>query len=363
MGVKLLIPASMFMIIFLGGGCEEEMLLTEFTDYGFEYTPEICIEAILDAENPQATVVRIDYSMAVTDTSIFNGRDDDGDWRPFSDLNGNGDWDPNEPLNDDVGEDGMASTDSEFLQPDDGEGDGIPTDGEPHIDELDEIIGQLHDSTWVVELFKAGSGNKVADFQWSEVADSIEIFINNNDEAQEAVYFGGYKLSALYEPIDYSARYRFTVSSGNRVIEAEFQPEPPVSFLTSFFEMNNDTLIATTADTLAPIWTSGSEPIVYWVKTERIYSADSIEVIGDHPAAPIRVQDSLYIGGDFTTFYFPGLYRWTVYVPSRNYGQYVYTNLPITDSSVSNWRDENNEVVLGCAGSMAGRSIYVRIKP
>ena len=350
-----------FLAILIFCGCQKEMLLTEFTDYQFQYDPELRIEAILDTENPEQTVVRIDYSIAITDTSIFNGRDDDGDWRPFEDLNENGKWDESEPLNDDLGEDGISSVDNRFLEPDEGEGDGLPTSGEPHIDELDEIIGQLHDSTYTVELYNNTTGIKVADFAWQAVADSISITEESDDDLQEIVRFGGYKISILYDSIDYDGEYSFVIFGHSRVIEAGFQPEPPVEFLTHFFTMNNDTLMVTEEDSLAPIWTSGSEPIVYWVKIEQIFRPDSIEIISDHPAIPISLENGIYLGGDFTTFYFPGLYRWTVYVPSHNYGQYVYSRLPITDSSISNWRDENDSVVLGCAGSMAGRSIYVRI--
>jgi hypothetical protein len=64
--------------------------------------------------------------------------DNDGDWRRYSDLNGNGEWDPeNEPLNDDLGKDGVGPYDRQYNGPDEGEGDGLPTHGEPNFDETD----------------------------------------------------------------------------------------------------------------------------------------------------------------------------------------------------------------------------------
>ena len=63
--------------------------------------------------------------------------DNDDDWTPFSDLNGNGIWDQGEPLNDDVGKDGLSPLDTNYLGPDEGEGDGVPTDGEPNFDKTD----------------------------------------------------------------------------------------------------------------------------------------------------------------------------------------------------------------------------------
>ncbi len=75
------------------------------------------------------------------DGMIDERRDDNIDnnhnWVPFSDLNGNGVWDPGEPLNDDVGRDGLGPTDPGYTGPDQGEGDGVPSHGEPHFDETD----------------------------------------------------------------------------------------------------------------------------------------------------------------------------------------------------------------------------------
>ena len=68
-----------------------------------------------------------------------DGIDNDGDWVSFSDLNGNGVWDKdeNEPLNNDVGKDGVGPFDRQYIGPDEGEGDGIPTNGEPNFDKTD----------------------------------------------------------------------------------------------------------------------------------------------------------------------------------------------------------------------------------
>ena len=63
--------------------------------------------------------------------------DNDEDWVPFSDLNGNGKWDVGEPLNDDLGADGVGPYDLQYNGPDAGEGDGVPTHGEPDFDETD----------------------------------------------------------------------------------------------------------------------------------------------------------------------------------------------------------------------------------
>lgn len=75
----------------------------------------------------------------IIDERRDDGEDNDGDWVPFLDINGNGVWDADEdePLNNDVGQDGVGPFDAQYNGPDEGEGDGIPTDGEPNFDKTD----------------------------------------------------------------------------------------------------------------------------------------------------------------------------------------------------------------------------------
>lgn len=91
-----------------------------------------------------------------------DGIDNDGDWRTFSDLNGNGKWDPEtEPLNDDLGKDGVGPYDRQYNGPDEGEGDGLPTPGEPNFDETDkdesDQIGLT--SLSIYRLIEGGGGD------------------------------------------------------------------------------------------------------------------------------------------------------------------------------------------------------------
>ncbi|RMG61012.1 MAG: hypothetical protein D6715_14425 [Calditrichaeota bacterium] len=91
-----------------------------------------------------------------------DGIDNNGDWRPFSDLNGNGVWDPpREPLNDDLGKDGVGPFDRQYNGPDEGEGDGKPTPGEPNFDKTDkdesDQIGLT--SVSIYRLIEGGGGD------------------------------------------------------------------------------------------------------------------------------------------------------------------------------------------------------------
>lgn len=83
----------------------------------------------------------------LVDESQQNGIDDDGDWRPWEDINGNGVFDAGIDLIwDDVGSDGLGPEDEDYPGPDpDGsEANGIPDLGEPNFeftdnDEIDQI--------------------------------------------------------------------------------------------------------------------------------------------------------------------------------------------------------------------------------
>jgi hypothetical protein len=80
---------------------------------------------------------RDDDEDGMLDEKRDDGIDNDKDWTPFTDLNKNGKWDAGEPLNDDVGKDGVGPFDQQYVVPDEGEGDGRPTHGEPNFDETD----------------------------------------------------------------------------------------------------------------------------------------------------------------------------------------------------------------------------------
>ncbi|MFH1197868.1 MAG: hypothetical protein V1720_19360 [bacterium] len=103
--------------------------------YGYAYleSPGNALNGINDDE---------DYDMngnPMVDERRDDGIDNDGDWVGYMDLNSNGEWDAdeNEPLNNDVGQDGVGPFDGQYNGPDIGEGDGIPTDGEPNFDKTD----------------------------------------------------------------------------------------------------------------------------------------------------------------------------------------------------------------------------------
>jgi len=345
--------------------CEKEMLINEFSDEYQDFETELRIEAILNTTSVNKSIVRIDKTIPVTDTQLFDGQDNDGDWIGFKDLNNNGKWDANEPLNDDLGEDGFASHPSGFDYPEKGQGDNRPTQGEPHVDELDEILPQIHDSTYSVALYRKLDQLKMTDFYWSSQAGFFKYIENRETEVYEEVYYGGYapKQGFSSDVIEYHQEYEFSIQKGQEKISGSFTPLPPAQFLVSGFNQDQDTLITQNGNNQLLLWKTDPQATVFWVLVEKIYPPDSIEIINSHPSAPfMQDQNGNWIGGDFIDLYFSGLYRWTVIVPSPKYGHYFYSSLPIRDEEVSNLRDADGAVILGIAGAVAETVQYVRIK-
>ncbi len=95
--------------------------------YGYAYleSPGNAVNGVDDDED------------GLVDERRDDGIDNDRDWAGFTDLNGNGVWDPTEPLGMDVGRDGVGPFDLQYAGPDQGEGDGVPTPGEPNFDQTD----------------------------------------------------------------------------------------------------------------------------------------------------------------------------------------------------------------------------------
>lgn len=80
---------------------------------------------------------RDDDEDGMVDEKRDDGIDNDKDWEKYTDVNSNGVWDKGEPLNNDVGKDGVGPFDINYVAPDQGEGNGIPDDGEPNFDRTD----------------------------------------------------------------------------------------------------------------------------------------------------------------------------------------------------------------------------------
>jgi hypothetical protein len=113
--------------------------------------------------------------------------DNDHDWVPFGDANKNGTWDPGEALNDDLGRDGVGPGDLQYTGPDEGEGDGLPTHGEPNFDETDkdesDQIGLSSAAIWALsDKTTSGGWPKNDDVMWRKMNSGfIDTAISNTN--------------------------------------------------------------------------------------------------------------------------------------------------------------------------------------
>lgn len=111
-------------------------------------------------ESPGNGIDAIDNDQdGMIDEKRDDGIDNDGDWLPYLDINGNGKWDAdqNEPLNNDVGKDGVGPFDRQYTGPDQGEGDGVVTDGEPNFDKTDKDESDQIGLT-ALSIYRLGQG-------------------------------------------------------------------------------------------------------------------------------------------------------------------------------------------------------------
>ncbi len=333
--------------------CQKELSITEFRDDYSAYKTELRIEAILNAVDPMQSIVRVDRTILVTDTTIFNGRDDDGDWYAPTD---------------DTGEDGVFADGSPGSEKDAGEGNGVPDPGEPHVDEYDEIISQLHDSTLTIQLYDLAAESLLMEFTYVTQADSFEyswatsdgLVFSNDDLTTEVIYYGGYRPIAFEGEIEYGKEYEFRMDTGNSLITGTTIPLPPAEYQQDDHKWDGDTLLVKLDSRFR--WITDRQATVTWVSVERIFEPDSIIMVTSHPAGPTdQTDDGKWIGEDIIGLYVPGLYRWTVAVPSRAYGAYIYSNLPMRDEKLSNLSYDDGQVVLGIAGSSSPAIQYVRI--
>ena len=124
-------------------GCTKEIDILEFSDDFSHYEPELRIEALM-LPSDNTAIVRIDKSVLITDTELYNCIDEDGDWNPeFDDLGSDGVI--GDPTDDDEDCEILSNENSTcYTEPSLGENNGVPDCGEPHVDETDEIITQLH---------------------------------------------------------------------------------------------------------------------------------------------------------------------------------------------------------------------------
>ncbi len=173
---------------------------TGYMGYAYLESPGNALNGIDDDED------------GMVDERRDDGIDNDGDWATFTDLNGNGVWDAdeNEPLNNDVGVDGVGPFDPQYNGPDLGEGDGLPTEGEPNFDKTDK---DESDQIGLTSLAIERLTNKGPNSIWPKNDEVIWKNLNNSvfdttlSNANIQILFGSGSF-----PLEVNRRERFSVA-------------------------------------------------------------------------------------------------------------------------------------------------------
>lgn len=357
-----IIQKSLIILIVIGfSGCTKKLSIANFSDDFSSYTSELRIEAILNPTDFMNSIVRIDKTILVTNTTLFNGLDDNGDWVSYTDENGNGKWDEDEPLNDDIG----VSTVGGAIE---GRGNGIPDKGEPHVDDYAEILPQIHDSTMTsVILIEYSSGNLIAEFEWLTNAGTIEEFRRGDriDSTPIEVYtYGGYKPLEQYAntQIEFGKEYEFQITSGNGDrISGTTIPFPPAELVMDGTIWDADTLLLNSNDNNLVQFLANDDVSLGNFTFREVINNDSLSFSHSAFFPPSQSDLPGYSIFNLSQSMFPlGLSQVTVSILDNNYSQYFISSLPLRDEALSNLRDQNGKVILGIAGSITITSLYVK---
>ena len=359
--MKIMRKFILILIIIIISGCKKELSIADFSDDFSSYTSELRIEAILNPTDFMNSIVLADKTILVTDTTLFNGLDDNGDWVGYTDENGNGYWDEDEPLNDDIGGD------------DGGRGNGLPDKGEPHVDDYAEILPLIHDSTMTsVLLIEKSSGNIIAEFEWQKNAGTIEEFrreIRIGSESQEEIKYlevfnyGGYKPMDQYAnaQIEFEKEYEFQITTtDNNVITGTTACYPPAELVMDGTIWDADTLLLNSSQNNLVQFLANNNVSLGNFTFREVINNDSVSFSHSAFFPPSESDKQGYSIFELTQGMFPiGLSQVTVSILDNNYSQYFISSLPLRDEALSNLRDQNGYVILGIAGSVTNTTLYV----
>jgi len=370
--MKTIINIVILSLTFLVLGCTQELSIADFKDDFEDYEVEFRIEGLLDYSDFSRSMIRVDRTILVTDTSLFNNRDDNGDWESYSDLNGNGTWDENEPLNDDIGVGGGGPN-----QVPEGRGNGIADPGEPHVDDYLEVLPHVHDSSMTsVVLRDVDSQILVAEFEWVTRAASFDESYGPGGPPEVAAtnpyntyYYGAYVPAPGFAAVqlDSSRNYSVEISTADgRVITATTDIiTDPINLDWPGTNWNADTLVVLANNYALLTWNNPPESGYASIKVDLYFRPDSIKGFYHFSRAAFQFDEDngLPLFQENFTIGFPlGIYRISIYSYNDSYGSYVWSNLPLRDREVSNWRDQDGNVVLGNLGSRASIQFYMRLE-
>jgi len=310
------------LVILLCFSCEKELDITDFKEEFGNYHPELKIEGLLQQDNPQQSIVRIIKSSAITDNELYNGLDDDGD------------------------------------------GD---------VDEEDEIIAQVQDTSASVKVIHVETGEEFL-FTYVARADSLIRYMEEDDgkEEIEIIPYGGYKPDSPDFKIEVFSQYRIEIHSTefNKTVTGITTVYPAVQFIDTLFSIQNGSLLTNINDIKEIFWTSDPNVSAYYVTVDEGYNIANDEWHFEYIYSFASSRDidlskqyeNASVGRTIILVSSDAVLRLTVEALSPEYGRYIFSDLPLSDPERSNLRDEDGNPVMGCFGARAATSIFVIIE-
>jgi len=301
--------------------CEKELNITDFKDEFGNYQSELKIEGLLQQDKPEDSIIRIIRTSAVTEADLYNRKDDDGDG---------------------------------------------------YVDEEDEILASVQDTSATVKVINLNSGEET-EFHYVAVADSSLRFEEDDDENEIKVIipYGGYKPKSNNFQIESYAQYQIEIYSRDfdKTITGVTTVYPPVEFVDTLYTFQDNIVTMNAADEKEIFWKSDLNVTTYYLTYDEIVNDDELESDFLYSYMAARDNDltekykNVSIGHEIIFgVNYEIVMRLTVEALSPEYGRYIFSDLPLKDRQRSNLRDENGNPVMGCFGAMAAKSIFIVIE-
>ena len=334
--MRILRFSLVMLLVMMFLSCERELDVADFRDDFGNYQPELKVEGLLDHDTPNDSIVRIIRTEAVTESDVFDGIDND-------------------------------------------------RDGE--IDEFDETLPLIQDTTATVTVTNLNSGEEY-EFQYVTVAEEFLIreFIREHGDADgesERKVFGdgGYKPKSDRFQVELYAQYRLEIYSKafDQTITGVTTVYPPVEFINidTLSTFDDDRITLKSDDEKAIYWRSDFDVTSYFVTVATVvellgrsleneqfvesvssYSSSRDKDLTEKHGVSIGIEN-FFVNREANAGKILSI---TVEALSPEYGRYIFSSLPLNDAQRSNLRDQDGKPVMGAFGAAAAKSIQVAIE-
>ncbi len=331
--MRILRFSLVMLLVMMFLSCERELDVADFRDDFGNYQPELKVEGLLDHDTPNDSIVRIIRTEAVTESDVFDGIDDDGD-------------------------------------------------GE--IDEYDETLPLIQDTTATVTVTNLNSGEEY-EFQYVTVAEELfyREFYEDAERVGERRVFGdgGYKPKSDRFQVELYAQYRLEIYSKafDQTITGVTTVYPPVEFINidTLSIIDDDRITLKSDEENAIYWRSDFDVTSYFVTVATVvellgrsleieqfvesvssYSSSRDKDLTEKHGVSIGIEN-FFVNREANAGKILSI---TVEALSPEYGRYIFSALPLNDAQRSNLRDQDGKPVMGAFGATAAKTVVVEIE-